>query len=255
MKENKKWLVLAIILIIVIPIVLNSLILCPRLFEIVGDGTDWLAFFGSYIGAILGAGVSFSIMYKNLEYYTKKDKYRRDIEWLNSFRMVCVDYLSTYNLDNVYSILDEMTFDVERAYDHCLSYQKQLINKETMMSLTVIKTKDDNLSKLFKELQDFQEYYKLRFSDITKVVFDAMHACFRDNEARYIYEVELTGEICDALKNLLATHMDPNGGMYVNVMKGWLWNWMNEMEEDCKVISEACKHYIGEKSEEIERLE
>ena len=225
------------------------------LVEIVGDGTDWLAFFGSYIGAILGAGVSFFILYKNLEYYTKKDKYRDDIEWLNNFRMICVDYLSTYNLNNVYSILDEMTFDVESAYDHCLSYQKQLINKETMMSLSVIKTKDDELSKLFYELQDFQEHYRSRFSDITKVVFDAMHACIRDNEARYIYEVELTSEICDALKSLLASHMDSNGGMYVNVMKGWLWNWMNEMEDECKAVSEACKHYIVEKAENIERME
>lgn len=252
--ENRSFwkIVFVIAVLLIVPFVINFLIQIPRFTDVIGEEKDWLAFHGSYIGAIVGAGISFLIMYRTLEYHKKEDRYRHNIEWLNNFRMVCVDYLSSYNLDNVYSILNELTIDAEIAYNHCINYKKQLINKETMMSLTVTKTQDDNLSKLFDKLQSFQEQYRSRFSDITKVVFDAMHACKRDNQARYIYDVELTDEISESLNNLLKANMDSNRGMYVNVLAGWLSQWISEIEQQSQEVSDACKQYIIEKAEEIE---
>ncbi len=252
--ENRNiWKIIFVIaIVIIVPFAINFLIQIPRFTNVIGEEKDWLAFHGSYIGAIVGAGISFLIMYRTLEYHKKEDRYRHDMERLNNFRMVCVEYLSVFNLDNVYSILNELTIDAEIAYNHCLNYQKQLINKETMMSLTVTKTQDDSLSKLFDELQGFQEQYRSRFSDITKVVFDAMHACKRDNQARYLYDVELTGEISESLNNLLKAHMDSNRGMYVNVLASWLSEWISEIKQQSQEVSDACKQCIIEEAEKIE---
>lgn len=161
--------VLAIL--IAIPFVLNAIIHLPRFTEIVGDETDWLSFHGSYIGAIVGAGISFIIMYRTLKYYKKADEYRHNLEWLNDFKKVCADYLEVFNISNVLSIINEMTIDTNKAYGHCETYLKQLINQETIMALFVVNTKDDKLVNLNKKLVNFQNQYKERFLDIKKLYF------------------------------------------------------------------------------------
>ena len=77
--QKMLWLLVFIAVVILIPILLNYIIRRPAVIEIVGDETDWLAFHGSYIGAIVGAGISFLIMYLTLNYYKKEDKYKHEV--------------------------------------------------------------------------------------------------------------------------------------------------------------------------------
>ncbi len=55
--------VLLLAVFIGIPCGLNCLILQPRWFEVVGDGTHWLSFWSGYLGAIISAGVALCILY------------------------------------------------------------------------------------------------------------------------------------------------------------------------------------------------
>ena len=51
-KTKWSWVVLAMFMLLIFPIILNWLILRPAIVEVVGDGTDWLGFWAAYIGAI-----------------------------------------------------------------------------------------------------------------------------------------------------------------------------------------------------------
>ena len=56
------WLGIIILVVFVIPSIINYLILQPAQFDIVGKDTDWLAFWGGYLGAIISAAVAFVIL-------------------------------------------------------------------------------------------------------------------------------------------------------------------------------------------------
>ena len=69
---------ICIICIVGIPILINILILKPRLFDIVGTSTDWLSFWGGYLGAIISAGVAFTILYIQRKDNKKQNEENRD---------------------------------------------------------------------------------------------------------------------------------------------------------------------------------
>ena len=59
----KKYFV-QLLLIIVTPLVINVLMVRPKLFPITGDSSSWLGFWGSYIGAVLSSAIALYILYK-----------------------------------------------------------------------------------------------------------------------------------------------------------------------------------------------
>lgn len=63
--QNKKrrFLGIVILIAIVVPFVINFLILGPALFPTVGTPTDWLAFWGCYLGGMFAAIVGFVTLY------------------------------------------------------------------------------------------------------------------------------------------------------------------------------------------------
>lgn len=50
------------LLFLVLPVVINFVLFIPAFTPIVGDNTIWLGFWGSYLGAIISAGVAFVIL-------------------------------------------------------------------------------------------------------------------------------------------------------------------------------------------------
>ena len=255
-QKSKKaiWFVVAIVIIIAIPFVLNALIQLPRFTEIVGGETDWLAFHGSYIGAIVGAGISFIIMYRTLKYYKKADEYRHNLEWLNGFRKACADYLEAFNNSNVLSIIDEMTIDAYKAYGHCETYLKQLINQETIMALYVVNSKDEKLLSLNKNLDGFQKQYKNRFLDIQKTVFQVYHAS-------QIYDFDYSVDVNDLVSGtskeyneLITKYMNANNRISLPQLYRVLRQWTREMDNVYNDIADSCKQCIILKSEEIEKI-
>lgn len=66
-KENWK---LIITCLIIIPIVANLIVFCPAPFPclVVESAKEWLNFFAAYISALMGAFVSFAILYKTIEH-------------------------------------------------------------------------------------------------------------------------------------------------------------------------------------------
>lgn len=50
-----------LLLITVTPLIINTLMVQPMLFQITGDSSSWLSFWGSYIGAVLSSAIALYI--------------------------------------------------------------------------------------------------------------------------------------------------------------------------------------------------
>lgn len=74
----------AVLIILALPIVINFLLLVPAFSPIVGENTDWLSFWGGYLGAIVSAGVAFIILYiQRNDNKTQNDSNRTENEKQN----------------------------------------------------------------------------------------------------------------------------------------------------------------------------
>lgn len=128
----------AILLILVLPIVINFILLIPAFSPIVGEDTDWLSFLGGYLGAIISAGVAFIILQiqrKDSETQNEKNRtenerknennrklqlnilrYQQEMQWLNAFRQISVEYVSAYSYNDLIRIVNVARNNPELAF-------------------------------------------------------------------------------------------------------------------------------------------
>lgn len=112
MAQDKKyiyaWIIIAIIL--ATPIIINWLILKPSFFEYIGTGVDWLSFWGSYLGAIISAGVALAILYIQRKDNEKQNeanrtlqinvlKHQQKTQWLNELKGKCLEYYLGFDIN------------------------------------------------------------------------------------------------------------------------------------------------------------
>lgn len=68
------------LLFLVLPVVINFVLLIPAFTPIVGDNTIWLGFWGSYLGAIISAGVAFVILAIQHKQNREENKRNRELQ-------------------------------------------------------------------------------------------------------------------------------------------------------------------------------
>ena len=56
------------------PVLLNFIIFIPAFSPIVGGSSDWLSFYGSYIGLVIASLITLYVLYKNCNTITKITK-------------------------------------------------------------------------------------------------------------------------------------------------------------------------------------
>ena len=66
--------------ILLLPFVINFILLIPAFSPIVGENTDWLSFWGGYLGAIISAGVAFAILHIQRKENEKQNDTNRNIQ-------------------------------------------------------------------------------------------------------------------------------------------------------------------------------
>lgn len=120
MKENffkKYW--WAILIVIIAPILINYLILKPAFFNFVGKDTDWLGFWGAYIGTILSSVIAFYVLHKQLEQNQKENKSNRELQidilkyqqksqWLTELKVKLAEYYKAFSFNDVNAIGDNI---------------------------------------------------------------------------------------------------------------------------------------------------
>lgn len=129
---------ICIICIVGIPILINILILKPRLFDVVGTSTDWLSFWGGYLGAIISAGVAFIILHiqrkdnekdnndnrennktqneANRQLQLNIMRYQQEIHWLDNFRSASLEYCHAFNNNDVVLVTNLMWENPKDAF-------------------------------------------------------------------------------------------------------------------------------------------
>lgn len=103
------------LLIIVTPLIINTLMVLPMLFPITGDSSSWLDFWGSYIGALLSSAIALYILYKqnqqnHIENIENRNlqlsviKYNQELDKLRDLRTALVDFQTSFDYIEITNI-------------------------------------------------------------------------------------------------------------------------------------------------------
>lgn len=96
---KKGTLIFIILGILIIPIIINYVLQIPIPFNfpIIGSNVDWLSFWGTYIGGILGAFASFIILYLTLRHNRNEAEIERKSNQLLQLKKDLAERLSDVN--------------------------------------------------------------------------------------------------------------------------------------------------------------
>ncbi len=114
---KKYWLV--ILLVIIAPISINYFILKPAFFEFVGKDTDWLNFWGAYIGTVLSSFIAFYVLHKQLNQNQNENDnnrrlqinilhYQQKSQWLTELKIKLAEYYKSFSFNDMNEIADRI---------------------------------------------------------------------------------------------------------------------------------------------------
>lgn len=85
--------------IFILPIIINFILILPTPFDLntIGDEIEWLSFWGTYLGGIIGALVSFTILYLTLLHNKKEAEIERTNNRLLQLQQALSERLSDIN--------------------------------------------------------------------------------------------------------------------------------------------------------------
>lgn len=100
---TKKWMTGAFVVAITLPIVCNLFIQCnsPNCIHVIGEQTDWLSFFGGYLGSVFASLASFVILF----YTLKESRRESELEMRHKEILMNIDDMSKrfaeYNVTDI----------------------------------------------------------------------------------------------------------------------------------------------------------
>lgn len=108
-----------ILLIISVPIIINCLILKPAIFKFVGKDTDWLNFWGAYIGTVLSSCIAFYVLHKQLSQNNNENennrmlqinilKYQQKTQWLTELKTKLAEYYKSFSFNDINAIVNRI---------------------------------------------------------------------------------------------------------------------------------------------------
>ena len=106
-----------ILIVVFTPLIINWLILRPAFFKIVGEDTDWLGFWGAYIGTILSSVIAFYVLHKQLEQNHVENRNNRNLQisiliyqtksqWLTELKSKMVDFYNAFSQNDIIMLGD-----------------------------------------------------------------------------------------------------------------------------------------------------
>lgn len=144
---------------IALPFALNEVMKWESFRDFVGKDTDWLSFWGGYLGALVSAIVAFVILWitynqnkqenkNNRELQIKTIEYQQQRDWLNQMRIACTEYVSSFYSKNF-----------ERLCKYTIANKNEVENLAAQIIEQVIKT-DSNIDFLMQsELLEYRCAY------------------------------------------------------------------------------------------------
>ena len=173
------WLSITVVVIYVIPRIINYLILKPACFEVVGDGTHWLSFWGGYLGAIISAGVAFIILGIQYQQNKKENNDNRTLQKnvlkhqvrtqrLNTIEARLIEYFQSFN----YVEIDNLAYQILNKEDRnpIMARLKELWKEKESATLKLemifVSSTDEAESTYLSAFKDYDEQYNMLVEDL-----------------------------------------------------------------------------------------
>ncbi len=121
------WIViLSIIIVICFPFILNEIMMCDQVRAYVGEGKDWLSFWGGYIGAIISSATAFVILWitynqnrreneRNREQHNNQIQYQQEKDRFWEFKKACVEYSKIFDINELIALIAEIECNSNKA--------------------------------------------------------------------------------------------------------------------------------------------
>ena len=251
MKKHKTRIGFAIAILIT-PFLLNYILLIPAFTNIVGNNRDWLQFYGSYIGAIVGACVAIYVLKETVSYYKKEDNYKHEISLLNEFRSISVEYIALFNENHVAGIINDMIQDPQKAFNDCKNHINNCMHLDIKMALFCSLNNKEDYNTVFNNINKQFTKYRDYFNNIQNITCCVINASQRKDYNNYLTYDQLTKfNLENSLKQESAKHiMDKdriNIAQLYDVLHDWIDQWPNFYLETTAIITK----FISNKHDEI----
>lgn len=215
MKYLKKhlWVITSILC---LPIAINFILLIPSFTPIVGNNVEWLSFWANYISA----NVAFIILYIQRKDNKKENdnnrklqinilRHQQEMQWLNMFRQVSVEYVSAYTYNDLVHAINVMRKNPEDAFNILGQLIERLAKCDT--NLGYIGMRGENKEKLYSICYNLFILYYDVIDDIQKMMVYIINSKDLTFEAFCIDsgELEVSNEMKDII-TLIATQKELN---------------------------------------------
>lgn len=208
----------AVLIILALPIVINFLLLVPAFSPIVGENTDWLSFWGGYLGALVSAGVAFVILYiqrndneaqndSNRVENEKQNKANRDLQlnimqyqqqslWMSQFREASLEYCYAFNYNDIIMVSNIIWSNPRGAFDMIKSLFDRIATTNAKFSF--VRKHDDKANELACYIDTIYKEYKTTLNNLQWI---ALYYISVEDHQRRNYR-----NLCDFLKNQNQTY-------------------------------------------------
>ena len=221
LEKMKKWIIIAILLVVIIsPILVNFFLLRPAIGVVVGKDTDWLVFWGNYLGGVISVLGAFAILWiqrqdnncqnqanrkankdenrRNRELQMNILRQQRENQWLDKFRQLGIEYSMAFNPNDLIEVSNAMSKPRD-AREILSTLIDKIARCETHLSYFF--KRDDEANKLSKELNEYYKIYKQSIVDIQTILVYYINN--PDLDERSFYSNVIALQVSDAMKKIL----------------------------------------------------
>lgn len=201
MKEilRKYWWAIAII--ILAPIVINVVLQIPAFVQIAGSNTDWLTFWGNYLGGSISALVALFVLSQTLQQNHEENehnrtvneeasernriaierenranrelqirviKHQQEMQWLNLFRQASAQYIQIYNTNDLIAIANVLAVNPQEAHNMLKPLFDRSVVYDTQFAY--LRKENNDVEELMKKISPKFEQYNDVLQDIQQII-------------------------------------------------------------------------------------
>ena len=170
----------AVALIILAPVVINFVLQIPAFVQIVGDNTDWLTFWGNYLGGSIGALATLFVLFKTLQQNHEENEENRinqnnlaifqvETNNLNLFKESCLILCDTYDYNRFVQICNSFIQESNSPLNLIKTGFSDVIKAKRLFLMNFMPSASKMRQLLDKE-NDIFKYYNSKLLDFEVVV-------------------------------------------------------------------------------------
>lgn len=179
---------------LVLPVGINYILLktTPFSIPIVGEDTDWLSFWGGYLGAIISTGAAFIILYiqrkdneRQNAYNRSQNKsnrqlqlnilqYQQEYQWYKELKVSCIDYYNAFDQNDIINLCNLINEKKSVSLSEASKLLESLIDKNNKVTFQLefqfSKNKDEEEIRLLKKLEGYNLVYMALIYDAQYII-------------------------------------------------------------------------------------